>query len=185
MITNDEITAIGKFLKTHALKGELNAVFDINADLNAIEAPRIIDVDGLNVPFFIDSVRPKGHFASLVKLNGVENEQDAKPFVNKTIYLLKSDLADLEDDDTEGEYADDMVGYQVLDTELGPIGEITDVDLSTQNTLFIITTPDGETVYIPVSEDFIDSIDPDGRQITMTLPDGLVDLNIKKENKDG
>lgn len=179
MIEKNEITAIGKFLKTHALKGELNAVFDLDTDLIDTELPLIIDIDGIYVPFYIDGIRPKGQFASLVKLDGIDSEAEAKPFVNKTIYLLKRDLPE-DDADEEGGYADDFIGYTIVDTEAGAVGEIVNVDLSTQNTLFIVRTADETEVFIPVNEEFIVSINPDTREITTSLPEGLIDLNAKK-----
>lgn len=180
MIEKNQITAIGKFLKTHALKGELNAVFDLDADLIDTAAPLIIDVDGIFIPFYIGGLRPKGQFASLVKLDGIDSEEEARPFVNKTIWLLKKDLPQSDSDD-EGGYADDFIGYSVSDTEAGIIGEIIDVDFSTQNTLFIVRTPLGNDVYIPVNEDFIISIDADTKEIITQLPEGLIDLNEKKK----
>ena len=77
MITRAEISPIGKFHKTHALKGELNAVLDVEADLIDTKRPLIVDIDGIFVPFYCDSVRPKGHFSSLVKLQGIDSEADA------------------------------------------------------------------------------------------------------------
>lgn len=180
MIESREITSIGKFQKTHALKGELNAVFDIEAGSLDSSMPLIIDMDGIYVPFYTESVRGKGQFASLVKLCGVDSEEEAKLFVNKTIYLLKTDLQALsdEEDDEEGGYAEDFIGFSIVDSDEGPVGEIVDVDVSTQNTLFLVDTPDG-IVYIPVSEDFIEGIDEDDRIITMRLPEGLVSINKK------
>ena len=46
--------------------------------------------------------------------------------------------------------------------------------------LFVVGTDAGDTVYIPVAEEFIDAIDDDRQVIETTLPDGLVDLNAKK-----
>ncbi len=63
------------------------------------------------------------------------------------------------------------------DTAHGTVGTIEDVDLSTQNALFIVCNPEG-TVYIPISEDFIDNIDTENRVIQMTLPEGIVNLNM-------
>lgn len=180
MITRAEISPIGKFHKTHALKGELNAVLDVEADFIDTKRPLIVDIDGIFVPFYCDSVRPKGHFSSLVKLQGIDSEADARPFVNKEIYALKSDLEDYlpEDDEHEdGGYADDFIGYAVKDADSGKIlGEITDLDLSTVNALFILESEEGK-IFIPVADEFIDSIDEDNKVMVMNLPEGLVDIN--------
>lgn len=177
MIAREDITAIGKFLKTHALKGELNAVFDIEADAISADIPLIVEIDGIFVPFYAEGIRGKGQFASLVKLEGVDTAEEARPFVNKTIYVLREDMAEIAGEEAaEGGYADDFIGFRVHDSELGDIGEIEGIDLSTQNALFLVKGEQG-TVFIPVSEDFIDSIDEDNRVIHMSLPEGLIDLN--------
>lgn len=179
MIEAKDIAEVGQFFKTHALRGELNAVFDIDAGGLTPETPLVIDMDGIFVPFFIETIRSKGARASLVKLQGIDTEAEARDFVNKAIYIRNADYETLSDEDEEGEggYADEFIGYRVCDAVHGEIGTIEDVDLSTQNALFIVGNPDG-TVYIPISEDFIDNIDTESRVIQMNLPEGIVNLNL-------
>ena len=178
MIEAKDITEVGQFFKTHALRGELNAVIDVDADAITAETPLVVDMDGIFVPFFVESIRSKGARASLVKLRGVDSEAEARDFVNKAIYVRTADYEMLSDDDVdeEGGYADEFIGYTVCDAVHGEIGTIEDVDLTTQNALFIVDNPDG-TVYIPISEDFIDNIDTENRVIQMNLPEGIVNLN--------
>ena len=47
MIYSTDIEQIGKFLKTHALKGELNAQLEIDSDFLRPEIPIIMDIDGM------------------------------------------------------------------------------------------------------------------------------------------
>ena len=60
MIREEDLFPIGKFQKTHALKGELNAVLDINEDFLDEDYPLIIDLDGIFVPFYTESWRGGG-----------------------------------------------------------------------------------------------------------------------------
>ena len=67
-------------------------------------------------------------------------------------------------DDEEGAYADDLVGYELVSLpENIIVGEITEVDCSTANVLFIVDA-DGERVYVPASPDLIDEIDTENVQ---------------------
>lgn len=182
MITDKEITAAGTFTKTHGLKGELHALLDIDADFFTQDSCFIIDVDGIFVPFFAESVRPKGHYATLIKPCGVDSEEQAKQFVGKTLYVNREALARFEqelaeDSDEQGRYVDDFIGYKLLDESGAELGEITDLETSTANTLFIVRTPDDKTLYVPVAEEFILAMDPDNHTITMRLPEGLIGLN--------
>lgn len=179
MIKKEDIVEIGKFQKTHALKGELNALLDVEPDYAFDGNPLIVSVDGIFVPFYPESVRPKGSESYLVKLRDIDSQQDAAMFVNKAIYGLRSDLADYFDD-PDAELTADFVGFRIVDSSLGEIGTVTDIDDTTANVLFVVGTDAGDTVYIPVAEEFIDAIDDDRQVIETTLPDGLVNLNAKK-----
>ena len=52
MITEEEITSVGKLLKTHALKGEMNMMLDIDPGYLEDGNPAILDIDGIYVPFY-------------------------------------------------------------------------------------------------------------------------------------
>ena len=63
----------------------------------------------------------------------------------------------------------------VIEAEGGKvIGEIVDVDDSTENVLFVVEHAEGREVLIPIAEEFIDGIDHDARRIFMNLPLGLL-----------
>ncbi len=179
MIKEEEITSVGKLLKTHALKGELNMLLDIDPGYLEEGNPAILDIDGIYVPFYAESVRTKGSFSYLVKFEGIDSEIEAKKLVNKTVYALRNKLKEYMLENYDEEYAlyDDLVGYTIEDIDNGVIGKVVEIDTNTENELFIVETPDGNTVYIPLTEDFIEKMDEDNKIITMRLPEGLLDLN--------
>lgn len=183
MIESCDITTIGKFQKTHALKGELNALLDIDPgyveDGNAL----ILDVDGIYVPFFAKGIRPKGTNSYLVKLDGIESEEEARQFVNKEIYAVKKNVADyLDIDEDEISDGDELLGYKVVDEDTGyEVGVLESIDDSTQNLLFVVRSEDGEEIFIPAVDEFIVEIDEERRILVMNLPFGLLDLNIKNK----
>lgn len=179
MIKEDEISAVGKLLKTHALKGELNVMLDIAPEYLEEGNPAILDIDGIYVPFYADSLRPKGSFSYLVKFEGIDSEAEAKKLVNKTVYALRDRLKEFMQENYDEEYAlyDDLIGWTIEDVDSGVIGKVADIDTNTENELFIVETPDNKTVYIPLTEDFIEKMDEEAKIILMRLPDGLLDLN--------
>ncbi|MDE5827276.1 MAG: hypothetical protein K2H57_06885, partial [Duncaniella sp.] len=71
----------------------------------------------------------------------------------------------------------DLIGYKVHDVSLGDIGLISGINDATENVLFLITTPDGNEIFVPVADEYIDDVDYDNETITTDLPEGLVDLN--------
>lgn len=178
MIKRVDISEIGHFNKPHGIKGEISATLDVDVDIADAKCI-IVDVDGIFVPFFIDGVRPKTAETVLLTIAGVDSEIKAKEFASKKLYILTSDLPDTEedDDDEEGLYASDLIGYRVIDAEHGPLGEITDINDATENVLFIISTPDGGELLIPVADEFIEEIDSDSRTLHTAVPAALLDIN--------
>ncbi|MDE7346039.1 MAG: ribosome maturation factor RimM [Muribaculaceae bacterium] len=179
MITEEEITSVGKLLKTHALKGELNVMLDIDPGYIEEGNPVVLDIDGIYVPFYAESLRTKGSFSYLVKFEGIDSEVEAKSLVNKTVYALRERLKEYMLDNYDEEYAlyDDLIGWTIKDVDTGEIGKVVDIDTNTENELFIVETPDGKTVYIPLTEDFIEKMDEGDKTVHMRLPEGLLDLN--------
>lgn len=181
MIESSQITAVGRFQKTHALKGELNAVLDIDPNYFTEGNAAIVEIDGIYVPFYISSIRPKGKTSFLLTIDGIESEKEAREFVNKAIYVEKSILAsflDLEEEELLDE--DDLTGYHIIDAPTGAqIGIVVALDTTTPNALFIVSTTDGDDIFIPAVDELIEDIDDDEKTITMSLPEGLMDLNKK------
>lgn len=175
MINQDQIVEIGKFLKPHALKGELNALLDVDFDYATDGNPLVVDIDGIFVPFFAESVRPKGTEAALIKLKGVDSQDKAREFVNKEIYGIRENLMNYFDL-AEDEIVDDFMDFKIIDSKLGVIGTVVDIDDSTANVLFVVETPGNRTVYIPVADEFIDNIDNERKIIETTLPQGILDI---------
>ncbi len=160
MILRTDITEAGVFNKPHGIKGEISATLDYDTDLSDVKCI-VIEIEGIFVPFFIVSVRPKTAETCLLTIDGIDSEEKARTLTGRAFYLLNSDLPVDDPDGEEGFYASDMVGYTVTDSELGTIGEITDE----------------KEVYIPVADDFINEIDQDTHTLHTTLPQGIVDLN--------
>ncbi len=176
MITDSQITNIGKLVKPHGINGEILITTDFDIDISAIKC-FIINIDGINVPFFLNSVRSRGKESYLVLIDGINNEEQALKICNKTLCILKADIDDFEENE-EGFYATDLIGYKIYlsDSDL-PIGEIVDIEDSTENALFIVEQENKNITYIPIVIEFIKNISTETLTITMDLPIGLLDLN--------
>jgi 16S rRNA processing protein rimM len=178
MIQKSEITPIGTFQRTHALKGELNARLDIDGEFVEEGHPLVVEIDGLPVPFYAESVRPKGASTWLIKLDGIDSEEEARRMVNKTIYAFKDQVSVFAGEEIS--FVEDIIGYEMVDDTLGHIGVLEGVDDSTDNPLFVVRDDDGQEILIPLHEDFIEEIDDDGKVVRLDLPNGLLDINSKE-----
>lgn len=179
MIEKKELIEIGKFQKTHALKGELNALLKVDAEYVEDKNPLIIETDGIPVPFFAESVRPKGTESYLIKLEGVDSIEEANELVNSIIYAPRKSLEEYAGEELLLD--DDLEGFKVVDRNFGEIGMLEYIDSSTENELLVVQSQEGETVYIPLADDFIVDIDQNNRIINTSLPEGLLNLNKKTE----
>ena len=103
MITAQEISPIGFLGKTHGVNGEINLITDVDVDIEELSCI-VLDIDGINVPFFFDSIRPRGTESYLVMIDGVDSEAKAAMLVNKKVYALNDEVAIDEAGDDDGFY---------------------------------------------------------------------------------
>lgn len=179
MINPASLALVGKVNKTHGVKGELSISFVVDepSDILSDGGCLIMDIDGLLTPFFAASVRPRGSESLLVRFDGIDTQEDAAQLVGKDVYA-DIDLAYGEDELPEdGQlYAGQLIGFKAIDEKGEEIGEIVDLDESTDNVLFVLQTPGG-LAYVPVADEFIMEISTKTRTVEFDLPEGLLQLN--------
>ena len=173
MIKAEDVYRIGIINKPHGVHGELLFTFDDDI-FDRVEADYIICMmDGILVPFFFESYRFRSDTTALIKLEGIDTEQQARRMTNVEVFFPKDHAEELEDNELTWNY---FVGFLINDVNKGDIGKVTDVDDSTINTLFVVDYKDTE-ILIPAQEDFIVDMDREKEVITMQIPEGLLDLN--------
>ena len=162
---DENIAVVGKVLKPHGVNGEVtiavtnDALFDANC--------MIIPIDGLFVPFFVESRRSKSDTVDIVKFEGVDSESDLAPLLGASVYMKKADIPDADND------YHTLEGYTIYNGDT-LIGEISYIDDQTINVLFVVKSVNGGEVLIPIVEEWINTIDHSDRTIKMTLPEGLI-----------
>lgn len=166
--------AVGTILKPHGIKGELNVMMSERAEAEdfAPGACLFIEIEGLDVPFFVGSVRSRGADSLLITLDEVADEKQAAELSGKTLYAFV-DPAELEDDDDMTAGA--LIGYEVIDADSrAPIGRIADVEELTPGCWYFVM--EGTEKLLPAVDEMILDIDPAARCVTMDLPEGLAEL---------
>jgi 16S rRNA processing protein RimM len=129
----------------------------------------VLDLDGILVPFFIEEYRFRSDSNVILKLEGVDTQERARELTGTDVYFPLS----LVDDDEAPLSLNFLVGFELIDAASGKsIGRIASIDDQTANLLFELE--DG--TLIPANDDLITHIDKDLRQITLDLPEGLLDL---------
>ena len=172
MIKSEDVYRIGIINKPHGVHGELLFTFDDDI-FDQVEADYIVCLmDGILVPFFFESYRFRSDSTALIKLEGIDTEQQARRMTNVEVFFPKEHAEELDDNELTWNY---FVGFLIKDINKGEIGKVTDVDDSTINTLFVVDHK-GNEVLIPAQEDFMVDLDRKKKVITMHLPEGLLEL---------
>ena len=167
MIKKEEVYQIGRIGKSHGVRGEVSFQFDDDI-FDRIDCDYLIlEVDGILVPFFIEEYRFRSDTVALVKFEDVDTQQRAQELTGSDVYFPRS----LADDDAPS--LTSLVGFDIVDAQTAaPVGRIAAIDDSTANLLFELE--DGRL--IPAAEELITGIDTSHRQISLNIPQGLLEL---------
>lgn len=177
MIRKEEVYKIGIFNKPHGIHGELSFTFTDDI-FDRVEAEYLICLlDGILVPFFLEEYRFRSDTTALVKLEGVDTAERARMFTNIEVYFPAKHAEAAEPEELSWNF---FVGFRIEEVHRGELGEVTDVDTTTINTLFVVDYK-GEELLIPAQEDFIVGIDQENRVITVDLPEGLLAMEDVEE----
>ena len=172
MIRPEEVYCIGKFTRTHGVQGEMALSFTDDV-FDRVDCPYLVcPMDGILVPFFIEEYRFKSDNVALIKFERIDTSEAASIFTNKEVYFSKSYAEQGGDGEYSWQY---FIGFAAEDVEHGHLGTLVDVDESTINTLFVVERPDGESLFIPAQEIFVEDINHDEHIIMFNLPDGLLE----------
>ncbi len=169
MIKREDVFKIGRLGKAHGINGEVSFQFDDDI-FDRVECDYLVlEVDGILVPFFMESYRFRNGYLAFVKFQDVNTQERASELTGCEVYFPR-DLADAED---EGPILEMLVGFDLIDaTTHKTIGTITDIDNQTANVLFELDN--GKL--IPASDELIMNIDTDKEQIVMNIPEGLLEI---------
>lgn len=168
MIKREDLISIGQTGKAHGLDGEITLNYDADLYEPDEDDCLFIETEGIVVPFFIERARIKTDGKALLKLEGVDQEAQARELVNCETFRERT-----EDDEDLALIGDYEQGYTLVDAETGKtIGEIDHIDDETANLLFVLK--DG--TLIPASEELINKVDTEQHRISMHVPEGLLEL---------
>ena len=173
MIKQEEVFKIGKLGKSHGVKGEVNLLFDDDIFDRTDAEYLILEVDGILVPFYIEEYRFHGNSTALMKFYDIETQEQARELTGCNVFFPRK-LSN----SNEGEVSwSEIIGYQLVDTHTGnEVGKITNVNDSTLNILFEVMSDEQKEILIPASEDLIQGIDTERKEVKIQLPKGILDL---------
>lgn len=168
----DACFKIGWILKPHGLKGEVTVLLEGDSpdDFTSIESV-FVEQNQRLVPYFIQEISAQGKKA-FIKFEDIDNADEAGKISKQSLYLPKS----LRRKAGRGEFYDDeIIDFEVHDEEKGFLGKIHEVMQAGPNRLLVIRWNNKE-VLIPVNSPFITSINKSKMKISVSLPDGFLEI---------
>ncbi len=165
---------LGKITKSHGYDGKLIAFLDVDdpgvyTGLDVV----FINVQGQLIPYFIEDSSLKNN-KLIVKFQDVNDDNASALLINKELYLPLSKLPKLSGNKF---YFHEVIGFQLVDVDFGPLGPIADI-LDYPNQAVIRVFYDGKEVLIPLSQDVIQKIDRKNKTIRVKTPEGLLDVYL-------
>ena len=165
---------LGTLLRSHGVKG--GAVLGLDLDISNEEILKMelvfVVIDKLPVPFFIEEIKTHSKGKFILKLDDINEIEEADEICNNLVLVEKTSLPDYKHELS----IEDLVGYTVItqqQKELGIIEEFIDINL---NPMFRIGEEENE-ILIPANPNFIIEVNENSKVIIIEIPEGLIDLN--------
>lgn len=171
-MSKEECYELGYIVKPLGLKGEMAVILDVDdiedyADLESV----LVEESGALVPYPVKSLRINGSKIAIL-LDEINTIEKAEKLRGKKLYLPLEELPEL---DEGAYYLHELVGYQVVDSVHGQLGEVTVIYNLPAQDLLAMTYKNVE-VMIPVNEAIIKEVNHETKVIHTELPDGLLEI---------
>lgn len=179
-IDHTRLVRYGLVRKTHGHKGNIVLSLENEGMLDLEPDFLFIEREGIPVPFrVIEMTGTKDHLITTLSRLSSSEEADllrgAKVYVTQELYDTQVVIEDLEELSLYH-----LLGYAIKHTSGEHIGELSGIDESTANILLILTSPEGEYIYIPFVEEWIVDIDHTKKIMTIDCPTEILTLNNKE-----
>ena len=171
-----EFVTLARVVKTQGRHGELAAEVHSDVPDRFAEGMKLFALSrsgDLRREVEIESLWP--HKGLLVlKFVGVDSMSDAETLIGSELQVPRSERAELE---RGWNYVSDLVGCAVFNHG-NEIGRIEDVQLGAgEAPLLIVAGAGGKKYDVPFAEAYLEGVDLPRKQVRMTLPGGMLEIN--------
>lgn len=167
---------IGKIVATHGVAGEMLLQHSLGNKLTFKEVKAIFVEEQKNslLPHFIATAKAKDDTITILQLEKTTSRERAQRFLKKNVHLLESDFEKLVDKNAPIS----LLGFDILNDEI-LLGEVEEI-IEQPHQLLLKTTYQGKEVLIPVHEATLKGIDHQKRLVSVSLPEGLLDIYLSQ-----
>jgi len=176
----NECYYLGYTSKVQGKQGELIIKLDVDfpEEYKKLESVliQINRTDTSLIPFFISNTQLQNNGTIRIKIDDINSFDEAKALVGKEVYLPMNTLPKLTGNKF---YYHEVINFKVIDTNLGEIGNITKILEYPTQAIFEVLNPNGKEILIPIIDEVIVTVDRENKNITVTTPEGLVELYLE------
>ncbi len=162
---------IGQIVNTNGLKGFLK-VKPLTDDITRFEDLETVYIQKHKdlVEFKIQGVKYNKNMV-ILKLEGIDNIDEAEKYRNFYIKINRKDAIELPDDSY---FIVDILQCEVFTDANEHLGKVVDVFSTGSNDVYTVKTEEGKEILLPAIEDVIKEVDIANKKIVVHLLDGLI-----------
>ncbi|EAC5408083.1 ribosome maturation factor RimM, partial [Listeria monocytogenes] len=123
------------------------------------------------LPLIVSGHRKHKNF-DLLTFEGYPNINDVEPFRNGILKVTKDDLVDLAENEF---YYHEIIGLEVVEEDGTIIGKVKEILSPGANDVWVVQRKGKKDALIPYIESVVHTIDLENGQVTVEIPEGLLD----------
>jgi 16S rRNA processing protein RimM len=169
-----EYYKIGKIVAVHGLKGEVVFKHELGKKTSLKGLTTLFTEERKNsfLPWFIESTTIKSEEEIYLKFESIDTREAAGKLTQKEIWLPETDFKKFAAKSAPAS----LLGYTIIN-EKESLGEILEVIEQPHQLLCRLLIKEKE-VLIPLHEEFLQRIDHKKKQVSVQLPEGLLDIYL-------
>lgn len=174
--TLDEFTNIGRLSSTHGLEGHVHFVHHLKGK-NILKKFSFIFIEvkpSSYIPYKFSIISNSSDTDAIIKLDKVDDVDAAKPIAGKAVFLPTKLYDEIQPKDVTLNFTGFTL-YNQFDRKVGLIESIFE---SPGQLLASVTLENGNEALVPLVEQFILSINANKRELTLNIPDGLIEMYL-------
>ena len=170
---NDSLLLIGKVLRPHGLRGLLRIESYAHSRATFLEAGTLFirAISGKLIEFTVSSVSPHKN-SLLIKLDGLDQKEEAENLRGAEIFIKKGSLVRNEDE----YFWHEILKLGVYLESGSYLGIVSQIISAGGNDIYVIKDGKRE-ILIPATHEVVKKIDLENRIMIITPMEGLLDLN--------
>lgn len=173
----EDCIQVGYISKAHGIRGDVKAVFDV-FDINEYRKTKVFWGGKKKAPLqalTITTFKPQQKQEVILRIAGISDRDAALDLIGTTLFVAETNLPAL----PAGHfYYFQVVGFQIVDTQLGPLGTIKDFADGAAHDI-IMMDYQGKEVLIPITDQIVGKADFEAKTLSTTLPEGLLETYLE------